>query len=201
MATPSIKTWHIVISGFTQNVDRMTGLMRLMLHMGAEHRGPDTTVELRRWCDDWDALAEFIHLQRNGEAPRVFIYAYSYGAGWGFVRLARELQERGILVAAAVLSDPVYRSPYLSGRWRSVAPFWRPTIKIPSNVGTVWSYRQDSKPWWQIWEPRGHDVKADDPKATRSIQVYNIPDVSHAYMDDLPLFHEQSLEVARGEAV
>lgn len=199
MKTNPITTWHVCISGYTQSEAEMTGLMRIALELGARHRGPATAVELHRWNDDWKALAEFIWLARpNGdsEGPVVNIYAYSWGAGWGFTQLAKALKARGIAVRCAVLADPVYRSRWWSMLWRSLSPFAKPRIEVPANVRKVWWFYQHSLPWYCLAEPRGHRLTAEEPSATVIHEGVKVSGVIHHYMDDLRAFFDKCLEVA-----
>lgn len=189
--TPTVHAWHICISGFTQTEGQLTGLMRLCLELGVRHNGPHTRVELRKWNDDWSDVAEFIRLTQPGgstEGPRVAIYAYSWGAGWGFVQLARELRRRQIDVQSAVLCDPVYRSRWWSMQWRSL--WGSPVIRIPDNVCQLWRFYQTTN------KPAGHDVMAEDASRTRIFPGVHVPNVTHDFMDDAPEFFERSLEVA-----
>lgn len=189
--TPTVHAWHLCISGFTQTEGQLTGLMRLCLELGIRHNGPRTRVELRKWNDDWSDVAEFIWLTRpNGASggPRVNVYAYSWGAGWGFTQLAQQLRQRQIEVSSAVLCDPVYRSRWLSMQWRSL--WGHPVIRVPDNVHTVWSCYQTTN------KPAGHPLVADDPSRTRILPAVHVPGVTHQYMDDTRMFFERSLEVA-----
>ena len=117
-----IHDWHVVISGFLQDEGQPTGMVRLWRLLGERHSAADVRVELRSWNVNWRQLAELIWRMQPGagrncfDPPRVKVYAYSWGAGWGAMQLARQLRRRGIGVAAMVLSDPVYRSPLLAFR-------------------------------------------------------------------------------------
>lgn len=186
----AINAWHICISGFRQRAGRMSGLLRLWRTIGSRLASPTCRVELRRWDEDWADLADWIWLcwqDAGGSAPSIRVYAYSWGAGWGFVRLARELQRRGLRVESAVLADPVYRHWYWLGQWRAFVP-WR-KIRVPANVVNVrWCYQR------QNW-PRGHRVVAEDKRAT--VVNCGVPVAAdHEYVDDHDTFHTMALQAA-----
>src|SRR6185437_8047403 len=128
--------------------------------MHAQESDVACRVELREWDADWQRVAEHVLLCAiaGDVRPQIKIYAFSWGAGWGFLQLARRLRERGLEVDAAVLSDPVYRSPLLIDRWRSLVG--RPKIVVPDNVHQVdWFYQRTNT-------PHGGRVVALDPKRT-----------------------------------
>lgn len=187
-----IGTWHICISGFTQHQGRPSGLEVLWTLLRHTHANGSVVVELRAWNDRWDRLAEFIfRLRPLGALPRVYVYAYSWGAGFGFLRLARELGKRGLRIETAVLSDPVYCPPLWTLLPAALNPFRR--IVIPQNVREVhWFYQRQSR-------PRGHQVVAADRFYTRvhpGVEAH----ASHAYMDDLADFWDLSVHVAHKAA-
>lgn len=191
-AARPISVWNICISGFLQHEGHPTGVVALWRDLHAEHAGADERVELRTWCDNWSALAEFIFRYRTHEGqPTINVFGYSYGAGWGAMQLAKQLRRRGLFVSRMVLSDPVYRHWYPLGQWRllfSAIPIW-----VPDNVKHVsWFRQSNSFPW-------GHDLKADNPKLTR-VETPITLTLSHVYMDDAQPFHELCRKVARGAA-
>lgn len=189
-----INAWHICISGYTQHAGRMSGLMRLWLAICSEYCSKTSRVELREWNSDWSRLAESIWLvwqeqDISAKPPRICIYAYSWGAGWGFTQLARELGKRGLTVDVAILCDPVYRHRYWLGQWRAFWPFSK--IVVPRNVRRVtWFYQRQNLPC-------GHEVIAEskDTKINKGLPIY----VQHQYMDDAPVFHARALIAARGD--
>jgi hypothetical protein len=201
-ADDRVAKWHLVISGFTQHRGDPTGSQRLWMELrAAVGREPNTAVEFFCWNADWNAVAEWIwRCGPAGEPPVVFVYAYSWGAGWGFVQLARELRKRGIDVRWAVLCDPVYRHPLLPWLffWLSISRLFRPRIVAPPNVDHVWYCVQRLDRWPQ---PRGHQVIAAVPRATYVLGPLLL-ERTHHYMDDAPEWHERALETARyGSAV
>lgn len=183
----TVKTFHIVISGFLQYEGKPNGMIRLWRDLYRRHAGSNTMVLLRAWNDDVAALAELIW-RLAARDVQVKIYGYSWG-GAASVRLARQLHMRGIDVAAMVLTDAVYRHSYWLGNWRAFVR--RSKLRIPCNVKIVhWFFQFDK--WWKI---SGHHVVTNSPDITR---VFEYPEarVSHTYMDDLPAFHSVSHTVA-----
>lgn len=190
MPANSIDNWIVCISGFTQTVDSPTGVHDLWLRLGRLYRGPTTAVELFAWKADFAQVAEGIKIARGEDDPKVLIVGYSWGAGRGFVRLANELRHRGIDVAAAVLCDPVYYSP-----WNPLgAVVGELTIDVPGNVGDVyWLYQRTNT-------PHGHRPVAVDAKMTRVFPGLLLRGVEHSSMDDSPHFAELTLKVAEAFA-
>lgn len=187
---PAVYYWHVVISGFLQREGQPTGMFRLWLDLkdGVGNNGGKTVVELRSWDDNWSDLAEKIWRARPGNvAPKIKIYAYSWGGASAMI-LARELRERGIGVDWIVLSDPVYRSRWWSGLWRSMVG--NPRIRVPSNVQHVGRFYQR-----QNW-PRGHRLLIESPMLTK-VGVSGELELNHQYMDDAETFHCECQRVAR----
>jgi len=92
----SITRFHVPIMGFTQDQSRESGMEKLWRRL--RRNLPLETqclVHPQTWDADFDSLAEFFW--RNGTSATVVnIYAYSWGCGHGFVKLAKALQARGI---------------------------------------------------------------------------------------------------------
>lgn len=183
----SIDHWHILISGFRQDLSNATGFDKLLLRMlDANVSG---FISDHQWSDDWGGVAEAIK-RRSTDLPTIKVYAYSWGAGWGFVQLAKHLRRRGFRVAHAVLADPVYRSRLLP-TWLPLNPLSMlstPTINVPGNVNEVsWFYQR-------IDRPAGHRPVAKQPSTRINEGVELVR--AHAFMDDAPEFHSKALEVA-----
>lgn len=170
-----------VITGFLQDRGSRSGLVDLWAKLHAEHAGRNTTVRLCPWNAQWDAEAEFL-LRISEPNPTVGVVAFSWGAGWGFVHLAKQLRKRGLAIRHGCLIDPVYRHRYILGNWRAFVPGI--PILIPRNVERVTWWRQN-----QTW-PRGHQLLGFGK--TR-IENPGIEDVGHVFMDD----HAPILEVCR----
>lgn len=183
-----VRAWHIVIGGFRQTEGKPTGMVRLWQRLHALHAAPGVCVELRSWNDNWRDLAELVwRVQPDREPVVIKLYAYSWGAGWGAMQLARELSRRGIAVRWMVLSDPVYRSPLFFTRWLALVP-WR-SIAVPANVRVVHWFRQ------RVSLPAGHSLRPQ--RKDRTVVTPAVwAEVSHLYMDDLRLFHRECERVA-----
>lgn len=166
-------TWVYVIPGFTQTRGTRTRLIDLWADFHAEYAGPSAVVQLQPWCSDWASEAEFI-ARSSRTYPRIFVVAYSWGAGYGFVQLAKHLADRGLDVLRAWLIDPVYRHRYWLGQWRAFVP--SVPITVPANVKRVSWWRQDKS------YPKGHDLRA----AAQSTHVEDPHwlNVGHVHMDD-----------------
>lgn len=192
----TIRDWTIVISGFTQHVGRYSGMVRLAQRL--IKACPKRRVEAYPWNTDWSQIAEWILLNRNGEAQDIVIAGYSFG-GFSATLLASELERRGINVRSMVLCDAVYRHWYRAGWWRSLVPWSK--ITVPVNVEEVHVLRQ-TRPrvsfgrTGPIIQPAGHDVEPLSSLTT----VHGPVDlgVDHVFADDHELFHETALRVSHG---
>lgn len=167
-------TWIYVIPGFTQTRGTRTRLIELWMRLYKRLSDRGVSVQLQPWKSDWESEAELI-TRTSSPSPSVYVVAYSWGAGWGFSQLAKELRARGIGIKHAWLIDPVYRHRYLAGQWRALLP-WVP-IKVPSNVKRV--------TWWRQKEtlPHGHDLKAESEFTEIEPPVW-VEGVEHVHMDD-----------------
>ena len=198
MSLPNAFCFHVLISGFNQHSGKGTGMSRLLEKFRADchYCNGSSITELYRWDHRWDWLAQDIWRTSNygDRTPLVNIYAYSWGAGWGSIRLARNLLGYGIKVNTMVLSDPVYRHPWIALRWLSMIkrkPFLLGSrvITIPSNVGQVHSFRQEMN------LPQGHHLicDGDNTKLHSPVLLQRI----HTQMDDATEFHDSCLEEAQ----
>jgi hypothetical protein len=160
-----------VITGFQQDASTRTRQIELMERLHAAG-APDFRAELRAWNHSWESEAEFV-FRMSTEAPKIVIFAYSWGAGWGAMQFCQRLRARGMEVANLVLCDPVYRHWYLAGNWRAFVP-WIP-IKIPCNVRRVDWLRQKTN-----W-PRGHELTAECDGATEIADPILL-DCEHVHM-------------------
>lgn len=187
-----MKRWLVTISGFTQHIGQPIGMTRLWRRL-RRLSSPTTCVTFPLpWDSPWERVAAFIRSESDGGAE-VQVYAYSWGAGHGFIRLAEALGEgrKPLLVSAAVLADPVYRSPWLPA-WLPFNPLSltrAPKIKIPWNVLEVAWLRQRTD------RPCGHDLITDTPLRTRILDCVELS-CGHQDMDDRDEFHELALRYA-----
>jgi hypothetical protein len=189
-AFEAIPIWHVVITGFTQKLEHPSGGQYLWNAIRrARHDCEEAACLLEPWNADWAGIATQIWRFRPINRPvRVYVYAYSWGGGWGFPQLAGGLQTRGIEIAHAVLADAVYRPPT---RLLLVKSLLRTSqILLPANVREVsWFFQRTGL-------PMGHQIVAADPKRTKVNPGVECPGVTHHYMDDQPAWWLKSLEVA-----
>lgn len=183
-----IRCWDVLITGFLQHPNQPNGFVAIWQGVRL-HQDKDREVTFPMpWNSCWAELADTIRRCRDAAKETVVrIYAYSYGAGWGAVKFARELAARKIDVVWMVLSDPVHRSDWLVGRLSALFPF--ATIEIPDNVRFVSWFRQG------MTCPRGHDLVADDPAVTTIYDPVYLA-IPHTEMDDAPAFREECFRVA-----
>lgn len=186
-----VENFFIVRSGFLQHKGSPgSGCTRIAGELSWLYGGHANRVELEAWNACPRQSAEYIYrLGRKGTPPNVCIFAYSWGAGYGFVRLARELGRLGIPVRCAVLSDPVYHG---LARWRALIPrtlFRRISITVPANVEDVVWFRQQTN------RPAGHDLRYESPYTRRRDPT--VLDLPHTEMDNAPEFRCRCLAIAR----
>lgn len=200
-----IRNWHIVISGFTQNLSRPSGAEALHFKL----RGmvsTDTEVLLRQWRGDWYGMSEYIRRSsmflpadhndlHKYRGPNIYIYAYSWGAGNGFTQLAKALRRQGLRVTVAVLCDPVYRSGFIPQwfpDWLQFAPLSLTSImhiRVPDNVDLVhWFYQRQSR-------PQGNQLVAKKPELTEIKEGIELH-ADHVAMDDQLEWHDKAMQVA-----
>lgn len=185
---------HYCISGFTQHCGLNHGLVTLSERLLIEGFGcgPQSRVYLHPWRLDAESVAEHAWILQRLHAAElaIGIYAYSWGAGYGAIKLCNSLADRGLDVDALVLCDPVPR-PSLLFRWQALLPArWsHRAIIVPANVRRCWSLFQRRN------VPQGHPVVARDPALTEIVPGEQL-DFDHHYMDDAPRFHQLALKAA-----
>lgn len=181
-----IKHWHIIISGFKQRRHEKNGMTDLWLRM-RKYSSADACVQKYVWKEPWAEVAAEIKRVSHPNAM-VNIYAYSWGAGYGFTCLANELRQRSVPVRNAVLCDPVFRRLWLP-TWLNLAPsslMDEQTIAIPDNVAEVrWFYQTQNK-------PSGHPPVPTSPVTTVHDGVRLR--LEHTDMDSSPEFHDACIE-------
>jgi len=190
-----ISHWIIPISGYTQGRKQRTGLSDLWLELHKRYTGPKICVfPVLPWNHTWRNLARFIDIKSertNGTTPKIAIIGYSWGGGWGSQKLAEQLRVCGLEVNKMVLADPVYRSDWLIGRWRTLLIGWlAPTITIPSNVLQVQSTLQ------RLNWPRAHKLVTASP-GTNMIRPIEDYDRIHNQMDESPVFKEMAINAVK----
>lgn len=189
--------YHICISGFKQHIGQPHGVDKIKekLVNDCYFCNGHSRVYLYRWNSNWNHIAEDLWLvQQRYEVPLLIgVYAYSWGAGWGALELARVLQKFGVSIYKMVLCDPIYRHPRLTLRWLSLLRrrhlfFGPPLIRVPKNVKEVFSLRQE------VDRPQGHHLiyESDDTKRHRPVLL----NVCHGKADNHKKFHDLVLSVA-----
>ena len=189
-----INRWIVPISGYTQHPEQRNGSSDLALSLHNNiGKAPGVWVHpVIPWKVNWKCIAR--KLQVNGVADvKVFIIAYSWGAGWGAVRLCEYLRQIGVEVEKLFLADPVFRSPYPWMRWtsrltkNSMLSWFTPKIIIPSNVKEVAWTRQ-----YNNW-PQAHDLVAASPTTIIGIP-YVEDNLVHNQMDESETFYNLVIE-------
>jgi len=189
---------HVVISGFTQHMGRPHGMFRLAETLIADGHcdGQANRVRLFPWHANWRNVAEHCwHLREYHECPvRIFVYGYSWGAGYGARKFAQCLVGTGLQIVAMVLSDPVKRSRLVSLRWQAMLPrdlpiVGGPTIRMPTSVKEIWTFHQ------RVDRPQGHRVVTSNGTLLHASQELSY---CHTKMDDAPEFHQLCRDVAVG---
>jgi hypothetical protein len=184
--------WIVPLMGFTESVSRRTGMERLWSELRVLASPKVTVLMPWEWHDDMRSLAAFINRNSPGSVPRIFVFAYSWGAGYAFPRLARECERLGLTIESACLCDPVYRSGWLPW-WLPINPLSltrEPLIGIPSSVALVHWVRQ------QLTLPRGHDLFPEDPESTE-IAPEIILQEAHSRIDSHPAWRAMVMAEAK----
>lgn len=192
---------HCIISGFREKVRHWHGSAMLVEAINETVTNGslvNTRVLLYEWNEDWQSISDRLWWlgQHHDSEIRVNLYGYSWGAGWGAVRLANELGTNGVRVNHMVLCDPVYRHTYRAGNWRAFSnhPWLKWTgmgnmkIKIPPMVENVSWLRQN------VDYPRAHDLIATSPTTVIADPVDL--HVEHTKMDDHPEYRRLAREAA-----
>lgn len=154
--------WIVPLMGFRESASHRTGMERLWADLRRFASPTCTVLAPWEWRDNMRSLAAFISRNSPGAVPRLFVCAYSWGAGYAFPRLARECERIGVTIETACLCDPVYRSGLLP-TWLPCNPLSLtgvPLIAIPGSVQCVWWVRQNHT------LPSGHEIYPEDPEAT-----------------------------------
>lgn len=203
-----IKTVIIPIMGFTQTIAYLVGMLKLWRRLRMRSSEDRFICHPQRWCANWAEVADFINVITHNDAlgvpkPTIYVAAYSWGAGWGFIRLAKELKKRGLHISKAVLCDPVYRSPLFPFGWLTrlrtminKGPL-APRIVIPSNVENVWYFFQtQNKPRAHRLVPQkeGYPVIHPGTDGDENLKPGEL-EADHAFMDDQPEFIGKVIEL------
>lgn len=184
-----MKTVHIFGMGFTQTLGSNSGQISLWLKARAMGSLNHCILTPMQWRTDPKEIANFLKLL-SSDNTKIFGYFYSWGAGWFFRRLVKEMRSLGIGFESVVLCDPVVRSSVLP-QWLPINPTslmsW-PTLSIPDNVKEVYVFRQ------KVDKPRAHRVVAANPVRTRLVSDVELS-VKHSDMEDQPEYHDLVLSI------
>lgn len=192
--------YFLCISGFRQTESRLPGtwLLSEKLRAAGYSNGSRMRLSHFHWNARWQDKAEEIAnvAKHYGQTPRVAVFAYSWGAGFGAMQLAEQLDRRGLAVDKCVLSDPVYRHPFALFRWLALCGgseftryhfFAPPVIRMPPNIREAWVFRQAMN------YPRGHRLAAGGGTIIHpAVELRRV----HGEMDDAPEFHACAMEAA-----
>ncbi|PHR99577.1 MAG: hypothetical protein COA78_24730 [Blastopirellula sp.] len=187
---------HTTISGFTQDHGSWHGVLELTEKLREKHcEGVRSRVHYYRWDENWAAIAEYYWSlsEKYHTQPLIAIYAYSWGAGHGAMRLTEQLRKRGLRVRLMVLADPVYRNVWCL--WRSMRNwnlpwFGEPIIRVPDYVDEVFSFHQVQN------RPSGHKLLPESRTGGPTIHPPVLLTANHQYMDNAGEFHAKCLEQA-----
>ena len=179
-----ISRWHILITGYQQDLGRPTGMEALWLAL-RPLSSPETSVQMFPWDADWADVAAFID-RTSYPFPSIYVVAYSWGVGHGFLQPAAALERRGLSVAHATLCDGVYKPALRVASWVALTPW--PKLRVPANARSVSWFRQS------VNRPAGHDVMAADPSRTQVGGAVELK-LRHDQMDEAPQFQQAARQV------
>ena len=186
----------ILVSGFTQRLGRVNGLLRLRESLVEEgfNCGPRWRTYYLEWRADFAQLASDVQNcgTIHGVRPLVNLAGYSYG-GWGALRLAAELEARGISVPVLTLVDPVARAPWVPRPLPTLSSmlsrYWSRRLRVPGNVGLVHEFFQ------RLNRPQGHRLLLEPQTQVGSVTELAL---RHDQIDDAPPVHHCVLTAAEG---
>jgi hypothetical protein len=198
--------WIVFGSGYKQKMgDEIQGIPAMAAEFEERYRNV-ARIDLRRWDDNWDDLAEWIFRRCSSiENIKLLCICYSWGVGFGFRKFAKACRKRGILISGAVLSDPV---AHLGIRFchriglSQAAAFWPPRspcfkcarrlrLWLPDNINkekTYWFTQENSL-------LRGHDLYWSDTKELAQNKMV-LKFRTHTYMDEAPEFRRRAIDLA-----
>tara|TARA_R110000803_G_scaffold210718_2_gene283404 strand:- start:27608 stop:28213 length:606 start_codon:yes stop_codon:yes gene_type:complete len=190
-----IKRWIICISGFMQTRSTYGGIPALWHELHTNYTQPGVVVYPAPWASDWAHLAEWIERRSDPDQhPRIDVFAYSWGVGFGLVNLAKYLKRRGMHIDNAVTSDGVACvGPKYVRAVLAYCPEGR--LDVGDNIRRVVSYRQKNEPIrlerhglrLKLFGLRGHKVyKGSEPQEEHIDNMGRY----HSSMDESPEFLE-----------
>lgn len=183
-AQAQIEKWVILISGFTQNIGRPTGFDKLWLKLRQVVRPEVVLTPPLEWNTKWPRVVDFI-CRTSVERPELIVIAYSWGAGYGAIKLAKEFKKRGdnYQIGHSVLCDPIYYS-WLRP-WRALMANQK--IILPRNIncrGLTWLRQREGK-------PMGADLISENGQHVPPAVILHC---RHEYADDSSTFHGLAVE-------
>jgi pimeloyl-ACP methyl ester carboxylesterase len=134
----------ITIRGFTEDDSERTGTDDLFWDVIRKFAGREvTTIHPINWNANMDHLVSTLE---RYSIDKVIMVSYSWGAGYGAMKLAKKLKKTKINIISMLLCDPVYRPTWVPA-WMGVLPFipaLNPLrkIRVPANVAKVRWVRQ-----------------------------------------------------------
>lgn len=171
-ATRFIRDFIFIFGGFTQTAGSDSGMMRLWARLfrwrATSLAHAATLILPRRWKDDPEEMTHLLERHvHHTLPPRIVIAGYSWGAGYGAIRLAKRLRKAGHDVDLMILVDPVYRSRLPAGFRLLAFTTWF-GIRVPDNVKNIIVWRQSNH------GPRGTHIIAEDANATTFIGEHDL---------------------------
>lgn len=185
-----------IISGFTQRDGEWNGcheLREIILAETDDYSALSVRPRLYRWNDPWKHIARQMHLERlryKHEPFGVVVFAYSFGAGNGLVRLAKQLKRYGIGIEAAVVSDGVFHSWLPPELWflEARALLGLARIRLPPSIARLIAFHQT------VSRPMGLRPKASESQLSNA--DWRQLEYPHVEMDDAPEWHAECVRVA-----
>jgi hypothetical protein len=202
-----VRSGIVCLNGFRRDGGPSSGLYGLYSHIYDTWYDRASELILHRtWASDPDETADLLLFHRPA---RLYVIAYSYGAGEALTGLARELAERGRRIDAAFLIDPVTR--YRFAKWKSLIRGRGNSYSLPPSVDRAYAWRQVNK--FKLTDPVGQPVVAStDTQAIGPEVVLGTPEnlerharhisadrriqdfaVDHSSIDGHPDVHDQIL--------
>lgn len=169
-----------LISGFRESEKAASGTERThgMVSTGYGHVAK--VYDLRPWDHDMRGFAR--KMLRDGIKKLIGI-GYSWGGGFGLMRLIRECAKVGIVCILALTCDAVYRPLWLSTKLpanvlalRSILP-WSVVIDLPHSV------QRFAGVWQSETIPSGHKIRTGPKTEYGGMQKLPYP---HTEIDDAP---------------
>ena len=185
---------QILISGFTQHRGYAHGWYQLREALLSQ--GFSSGVGQRVWLETWQVstrrLADSIQILTSlyGNV-RIGIYGYSYGGGYGALRLLRHLAKKKLGVEKLVMADPVFRPSWLPRPLPSplsLLPFdIQPKIRLPKNINDLIHFYQN------VNVPQSPYLITAAVTGCVEHRELNVP---HQMVDDHPEVHRAVLKFA-----